>query len=85
MNKKMYKQILVAMMFSSVSTAVFAAEQDVRPVSLESMNTAVASAPLAAERQSDVPPALRETLSRKIQSNILKRAAKTVKKKAPIR
>ena len=81
MNKKMYKQILVAMMFSSVSTAVFAAEQDVRPVSLESMNTAVASAPLAAERQSDVPPALRETLSRKIQSNILKRAAKTVKKK----
>ena len=50
MNKKMYKQILVAMMFSSVSTAVFAAEQDVRPVSLESMNTAVASAPLAADR-----------------------------------
>lgn len=81
MNKKMYKQILVAMMFSSVSTAVFAAEQDVRPVSLESMNTAVASAPLAAERQLDVPPALRETLSQKIQSNILKRAAKTVKKK----
>ena len=83
MNKKVYKQVLTALVISSLSTLAFAADSTVRPVSVEGTDATVgtvASAKIATARESDVPPALRETLSQKIRKDTAKRTEKAAKK-----
>ncbi|ERT58180.1 TolC family protein [Megasphaera vaginalis (ex Srinivasan et al. 2021)] len=95
MNKHLYTRILTAMVITSIGAAASAAAP-VQPVALEQSVTAntqvaagqadqavrqAAAAKLIAERNADVPPALREELAQKIQQDMQKLAAKAAKQK----
>ena len=95
MNKHLYTRILTAMVITSIGAAASAAAP-VQPVALEQPVTAntqvaagqtdqtarqAAAAKLIAERNADVPPALREELAQKIQQDMQKLATKAAKQK----
>ena len=80
MNKKISKQILVAIMLTSISAAAGAADTTEHFDATDVVKHA-ASAELSDSRKSDVPPELREKLSQQIHADMAKRAEKAAKKK----
>lgn len=80
MNKKISKQILVAIMLTSISAAAGAADTTEHFDATDVVKHA-ASAELSDSRKSDVPPELREKLSQQIHADMAKRAEKAAQKK----
>ena len=80
MNKKISKQILVAIMLTSISAAAGAADTTEHLDATDIVKHA-ASAELSDSRKSDVSPELREKLSQQIHADMAKRAEKAAKKK----
>ena len=80
MNKKISKQILVAIMLTSISAAAGAADTTEHLDATDVVKHA-ASAELSDSRKSDVSPELREKLSQQIHADMAKRAEKAAKKK----
>lgn len=81
MNKKISKQILVAIMLTSISAAAGAADTTEHLDATDVVKHA-ASAELSDSRKSDVPPELREKLSQQIHADMAKQDEKAAKKKA---
>ena len=80
MNKKISKQILVAIMLTSISAAAGAADTTEHLDATDVVKHA-ASAELSDSRKSDVSPELREKLSQQIHADMAKRAEKAAQKK----
>lgn len=80
MNKKISKQILVAIMLTSISAAAGAADTTEYFDATDVVKHA-ASAELSDSRKSAVPPELREKLSQQIHADMAKQAEKAAKKK----
>ena len=80
MNKKISKQILVAIMLTSISAAAGAADTTEHLDATDVVKHA-ASAELSDSRKSDVPPELREKLSQQIHADMAKQDEKAAKKK----